>query len=319
MWQQFFKDYFTFTRKERTGILLLLVAIALLWLIPQFIEPATNKLTASEIEEFKAEAANLHRTTQKEDSGLVFEEKTLKKSFPDPGNPLDDQRGVLFEFDPNTLSLAGWRKLGLRDKTIRTIQNFLAKGGHFYKPEDIGKIFGLTESEYETLLPYVSIREDKKQTSAKSHEAGSGGTGFLNPVTNKSAILVNINTADSAGFEALPGIGSKLASRIINFRSRLGGFHNVAQVAETYGLHDSVFQRIRHRLVISPEFIPTIININLADVKTLQAHPYIRFTIANAIVQYRLQHGLFIDISDLQKIDLITPDLLVRIRPYLTI
>jgi competence protein ComEA len=319
MWQQFFKDYFTFTRKERTGILLLLVAIALLWLIPEFIEPATYELTAPEIEEFKAAAAKLHRTTQKEDSGLVFEEKTLKKSFPDSGNTLDYPGGVLFEFDPNTLSLAGWRKLGLREKTIRTIQNFLAKGGHFYKPEDIGKIFGLTKSEYETLLPYVSIREDKIQASAKLHEAGSGRTGFLNPVTNKSAILVNINTADSAGFEALPGIGGKLASRIINFRNRLGGFHNVAQVAETYGLHDSVFQRIRHRLIISPEFIPTIININLADVKTLQAHPYIRFTIANAIVQYRLQHGLFTDINDLQKIDLITPDLLVRIRPYLTI
>ena len=37
--------------------------------------------------------------------------------------------GVLFEFDPNTINEAGWKRLGLRDKTIQTIQNYLNKGG----------------------------------------------------------------------------------------------------------------------------------------------------------------------------------------------
>ena len=34
--------------------------------------------------------------------------------------------GELFAFDPNILDAAGWKKLGLRDKTINTIQNFIS-------------------------------------------------------------------------------------------------------------------------------------------------------------------------------------------------
>ncbi|MEI9908826.1 MAG: hypothetical protein WDO71_03640 [Bacteroidota bacterium] len=41
--------------------------------------------------------------------------------------------GSLFHFDPNTIDEEGWKKLGLKEKTIHTIQNYLRKGGHFYK------------------------------------------------------------------------------------------------------------------------------------------------------------------------------------------
>ena len=48
-------------------------------------------------------------------------------------------KGELFYFDPNTISGSEWKRLGLRDKTIKTIENYLSKGGHFYKPEDLQK------------------------------------------------------------------------------------------------------------------------------------------------------------------------------------
>jgi len=56
--------------------------------------------------------------------------------------------------------------------------------------------------------------------------------------------LIDINVADTTAFIALPGIGSKLANRIVSFRSKLGGFHSVEQIREVYGLKDSVYQRI---------------------------------------------------------------------------
>ena len=46
-------------------------------------------------------------------------------------------KAELFYFDPNTASAADWRRLGIKDKTIHTILNYLTKGGKFYKPEDI--------------------------------------------------------------------------------------------------------------------------------------------------------------------------------------
>ena len=57
--------------------------------------------------------------------------------------------------------------------------------------------------------------------------------------------MVNINTADTSAFIALPGIGNKLALRIVNFRDKLGGFYSIDQIGETYGLPDSVFRKIK--------------------------------------------------------------------------
>lgn len=61
---------------------------------------------------------------------------------------------------------------------------------------------------------------------------------------------IDINTADTTAFIALPGIGSKLANRIVSFRSKLGGFNSVEQIREVYGLKDSVFQLIYPMLTV---------------------------------------------------------------------
>lgn len=129
---------------------------------------------------------------------------------------------------------------------------------------------------------------------------------------------IDINTADTIEFIALPGIGSRLADRIIRFRESLGGFYSIEQISEVYGLADSVFQKIKP-LLISPAFDIKRININTASLEELKAHPYIRYTIANSIVNYRAQHGAFTNIEDLRKIVTITNDVFEKIISYLTL
>ena len=51
----------------------------------------------------------------------------------------------------------------------------------------------------------------------------------------------------------------------------------------------------------------------------LKAHPYIRWQLANMIVDYRNQHGKFASIDDLKKIQLITDEVLNKIKPYLSL
>lgn len=215
-------------------------------------------------------------------------------------------KGTLFYFDPNTLDVKGWQKLGVKDKTIGTIKNYLSKGGKFYKPEDIKKIWGLQEELAEKLIPYIQI--PPKEFVAKEK-----------PVFEKktyTAPLVDINSADTGALTPLPGIGSKLALRIINFRDKLGGFYSVEQVAETYGLPDSTFQKIKLRLVVHSNAVKQI-NINTASLDELKAHPYIRYAMGNAIIQYRTQHGNFEVLTDVQKVMPITQELFNKIQPYL--
>ena len=117
---------------------------------------------------------------------------------------------------------------------------------------------------------------------------------------------------------ALPGIGSKLAQRIITFRDKLGGFYKIEQVAETFALPDSTFQKIKNRLLLANTALKQI-NINTATLDELKSHPYLRYAIANAIVQYRAQHGNFNSISDLKKMALVTDELFTKAAPYLKI
>jgi DNA uptake protein ComE-like DNA-binding protein len=138
------------------------------------------------------------------------------------------------------------------------------------------------------------------------------------PSTRYVAKVIEVNSADTSALISLPGIGSKLAMRIINFRDKLGGFASVNQVGETYGLPDSTFQKIKSRLECNGNSVRKL-NINTVDINTLKTHPYIKWNIANAIVNYRQQHGNYRSLDDLKKIVIIDTETFNKIAPYLTL
>jgi competence ComEA-like helix-hairpin-helix protein len=127
---------------------------------------------------------------------------------------------------------------------------------------------------------------------------------------------IDINLADSADWEQLPTIGSKLSLRIITFRERLGGFYDVRQVAETFGISDSAFDIILPFLSISGTAVRKI-NLNSITYSELAKHPYIRWKLASAIINYRNEHGPYKNPNDLKSIPAIDATLFDRLYPYL--
>lgn len=61
------------------------------------------------------------------------------------------------------------------------------------------------------------------------------------------------------------------------------------------------------------------ININTALLDDMKVHPYIRYSMANAIVQYRIQHGNFSSIADIKKIMLVTDEMYKKVEPYIKV
>jgi competence ComEA-like helix-hairpin-helix protein len=313
-WKDFVKHYLSFSAKDRRALMLLLVGILLVIVLPYFFSKP-KKLPAEQINTLNEKAAAI-----KKQQSVVPPKRTYGNNDDDDFQPYQPSKkhfdamakGELFAFDPNTLDAAGWKRLGLKDKTITTIQNFLAKGYRFKKPEDLAKIYGLKQEQADRLMPYVQIAPPTYATE-KATTATSAST-EKKPYAPKT---VDINKSDTTAWIALPGIGSKLAFRIVNFRDKLGGFISVEQVAETFGLADSTFQKIKPRLVFSTVAVRKI-NINTADANQLN-HPYIRWNIANAIIQYRQQHGQYKSVADLKKIMIIDDALLQKITPYLTV
>ncbi|MEO6668206.1 MAG: helix-hairpin-helix domain-containing protein [Ferruginibacter sp.] len=303
-----------FTKKEKNGTVFLLFIIFLLIVAP-FIYSFFFKEKNIDAGRFKSEIAVLkirsadssERSYKKNDAEGIY--PRARRQF---GQYEYSSNMNLFYFDPNTLSENGWKKLGVREKTIATIQNYLSKGGRFKEPGDIRKIWGLHEDQIEKMLPYIRI-EQTAATAAPNFPVYEKTT---YPKTEIS--IVDVNHADSTSYISLPGIGPGFAKRILKFRDKLGGFYKIEQVSETFALPDSTFQKIKNYLRVSGEDLRKI-NINTATVEELKEHPYIRYMLANAIIQYRTQHGNFSTVDDIKKIMLVTDEVFVKLAPYLTV
>lgn len=299
------KDFFAVSKKDRIGLSIMAVIILILAVLPDI--PQAEKwwqqteIDTSWIAEWNQflDMMDDHATERKTGQALLSSpEKTVK--------------GDLFLFDPNTISEADWKRLGLRPKTIQTILNYRIKGGVFRKPEDLGRVYGLFPDEYERLKPFIAITR-----SSPAPTRDSVSKRFTAPrEIHFSNRAIDINVADSIAWEALPGIGPKLAQRIIRFRDALGGFYSVDQVAETFGLPDSTFIKIRPLLNHESTNLQRI-QINEATEAELSAHPYIGKKLARLTIAFRTQHGPFADIHALEKIPGFDEEKIRKLRPYL--
>ncbi len=313
-------SYLSFSKRERNGVITLLISIAVVSFLPVFFRFFSDKNGAdkSGIIVFSEEIQSL-QVKMKDSTDLRSGNNFYESRKPYAGNDIKTdmaavQEGGLFYFDPNTLNSDGWRSLGIRDKTIQTIQHYLQKGGRFYQPSDIAKIWGIHEDEVRRLLPYIRISPLPNQKSENKSVSGT----LLFEKSTREISRIEINTADTTQFISLPGIGSRLSQRIIAYRNKLGGFYRIEQVAETYGLPDSVFRKISPRLFVNAQLVRKI-NINTATSDEMKEHPYVRYAIANTIIRYRLQHGIFRSVEDVKKIMAITEDWYAKASPYLTV
>lgn len=314
-WGNFVKDYLTFSKKERNGIFIILLLCVATYFISRYLPVNKTHVDKTafqkDLAELKISIDTSHNTYayQRDDNTDYYRPKHYDNYH--------RTEGELFEFDPNTLNADGWKRLGVREKTVNTIQHFIAKGYRFRQPDDIRKIYGLRSQEADRLVPYVRISAKETFANATFDNHNSSLPKKPDAEAYKSKII-DINVADTADFISLPGIGSKLAARIVNFRQKLGGFNSISQIGETYGIPDSTFQQIKGRLkCINPSVKQ--ININTADANELKGHPYIKWNAANAIVNYRTQHGAYKSLEDLRKIEIITDELFNKIAPYLVL
>jgi len=290
---------------------------------------------------------------------------------------------TLFSFDPNTISKSELENFGLSSKVAATWTNYTSKGGRFYTPMDLDKIYGLKPEEVERMRPFIKILKNKEKTfislrpvdlnTAQYNElikigmpgyiAGTllkfrkNGKKFnfvndlkqvkgmndsileivtpfiqfpaggeviqpdlvLEPAFEEEAKIhkkekINLNTADTSQLKNLNGIGSKLALRIVKYRDHLGGFYDINQLKEIYGLPDSTFTKILPDITLDGEIKK--IEVNKVDFTRIY-HPYINKKHASIIQNFIKQHQPITGINDLKKIEVIEHSFWDKIEPYL--
>ena len=167
------------------------------------------------------------------------------------------KRTESFRFNPNTASVEDLCRLGFSLKQAQSIDNYRQKGGRFRRKEDFARSYVVADSVYRRLEPYIDIP------------------------------LVDLNLADSAAFDALPGIGGWFASKIIEHRKALGGYSYKEQLLDIYRFDQEKYDGLKDLITISAEHtVPYPLWTLPAD--SLRRHPYINnLETAKAIVLYR--------------------------------
>jgi DNA uptake protein ComE-like DNA-binding protein len=122
--------------------------------------------------------------------------------------------------------------------------------------------------------------------------------------------------ADSVVLQIVPGIGALTAGRIIKHRENLGGYIQIDQLHEVFGLKPETIPVIWEYFDFD-RVAPRRIEINTVPVEELAKHPYISYQEAKVLVAYRLQHGPYLQLDDLLKVKIFKADWVNKIGPYL--
>lgn len=217
-------------------------------------------------------------------------------------------------FDPNTASEQQLLALGLPLRTVRTLIKYRNKGGRFYKPQDLSKLYNLSKEDYEKILPYAHIAMAKAE-DRKDHTY-TADSSFTKQEYQQA--LIDLNQADASALIALRGIGPGYAKRILAFREGCGGFLEVSQLREVYGFPDSTYQQLKDRFTVNAADVKKI-NVNQATEEELARHPYIGKRLAASIIKLRADFKTFTGIEQLRQTPLINEEKYRKIAPYLSL
>jgi competence protein ComEA len=300
------KDYFSFTKGEKRGVFVLLTIIVLVASSLHFIK-YFRVIEQTDFSDF-------------DEAITTFEKELIQQKLNDSIARITKNNIVLpsefFEFNPNEMEDSNWLKLGFAEWQVRTINNYKSKGGEFRIKSDVSKIFGISDTLYKLIYPYILLPENIEKKVYEKNYANEFPKKNFEPYKKKEPIIVDINLCDTTQLQELKGIGSAYSKRIIKYRESLGGFISIHQLKEVYGITDEIFNQISPNLKISNTIINQI-DINHVNEEQLKKHPYIGWKLAKPIIAYRKSHGKFAAVSDIKKIHLITDEIYSKIAPYL--
>jgi competence protein ComEA len=284
-------DYFNFSTRERRGVFFLTCILLLQLMIIYY---------------FKHRPVNISYPDPKIISAILEFAKASKKDVIESEKDISNLHVSYFYFDPNVINENSFEKLGFNTKQIHVIKNYLSHNGKFRIKSDFKKMYCVSEEEYNALESYILLPDSLNEKRFEKRERKN----LFQPV--------DIGISDSITLMSLKGIGPVLASRIIKYREKLGGFYSLYQLKEVWGIDDTLFLSLATMIKLNDTIPFRYIHLNSDSFPVLASHPYIKGKLAGLICNYRKQHKTIVEVDELKQLPLITEENFLKLAPYLS-
>jgi competence ComEA-like helix-hairpin-helix protein len=205
-----------------------------------------------------------------------------------------------FLFNPNTVTEQQLKQMGLRNKVVQTWLHYRQKGGYFYTPLQVKRLYALRDTEFAQLASFIQI-DNKPAKQEEKH------------------LPIELNSADTSALNTLPGIGQKRALAIIQYREQLGGFYTTQQLLEIWSIDTPVFNKIKTRIKVNIKHIKPLPLLNITWHEFKQ-HPYFSGEVGRQILAWRKSKNYQIEsLDELTEIKALDSVLFRKIVPYLSL
>jgi competence protein ComEA len=97
-----------------------------------------------------------------------------------------------------------------------------------------------------TLLPVFALAALVAANPLAQSAPGKPDTQAARP-----AVVVNLNTATVTDLQELPGIGAKVAARIVDYRQKKGPFKKIEELMNVQGVGEKSFLKLRSQITVS--------------------------------------------------------------------
>lgn len=290
------KSHFTFSKQQRSGILLLLLLVGSLtgiYFFVDFSEPEALKISSAEIVLLQQEIDSLYRAEM---------ERRKPKRYPFNPNFISDYKGAI---------------LGMSNQEIDRLLQYRKAGNWINSASDFKRVTGVSDSLLDALSPYFKfpdwVTHPKPRNDFKNNKTRNG---FVEvPFAQKQ----DLNKATETQLQQVSGIGVAISKRIVAYRNKLGGFSNDIQLYDVYGLDASVVQRALNLFTVKTPRSIARINVNTASASDISTIPGVSFDLAKKIWEYRRLREKLNSLDELAKIDGMSERKLRLIQLYLSV
>lgn len=180
------------------------------------------------------------------------------------------------KFDPNNSSVEELTQMGISSAMAVSWIKYTDAGGYFNQPQDLLRLYGMSDSVYSVLRPFISIKSRKPTfTQQNRFEKRKKNTDIFEPFNPASDTEKQLIDA------GLPGY---VASSIMKYRQAGGSFVEKADLLKIYVIDSALYLKLEPHIQLDESPFQSVISLDSVELNSATFHELRKLQFAESFI-----------------------------------